>query len=81
MGPALAPTSPDIFKQTLERFGCKVVKESEYNWVLYKEGAGRPLVVIPKKGELISVSIMMATLHQLEIDNGTYFRLKAEIAN
>ena len=77
--PAPAPTSPVGFKEVLERFECEVVKESDYNWVLKTKEPSRPLITIPKKGDVISLSIMMSVMDMLRMDNGTYFRLKGEV--
>ncbi len=56
-----------------------MVNESDYNWVLKTPDPSRPLITIPKKGDTISLSIMMPTMDMLRMDNGTYFKLKREV--
>lgn len=73
--PALAPIQPKEFKMLLERYGFQVQEETEYNWVLFKAEALRPVIPIPKKGALVSVDIMMGILDQLKITNEEYFTL------
>jgi len=75
--PAPAPVSPEDFKNMLVRYGFTVARETEHNWTLFKADAPRPVIPISKHGERISLTIMMAILDQLKIDNSTYFSLSA----
>ena len=63
----------------LEAYGFVLEEEDDYNWALHKEGAVRPVVVVPKDGEFVSVSLMMGILNQLQINDGTYFDLLNQV--
>jgi hypothetical protein len=76
---ALACVSPETFKAILEKCGFCVDEETEYNWTLLNKDALLPVISLPKKGKLLSVSIMMEILDLLKIDNGTYFKLLDEV--
>ena len=73
--PALAPVAPDIFRRILELYGYKTVQEDEYNWALARNAKDIPLI-IPKKGKLVALDIMMDALDKAKMDNGTFFTLK-----
>ena len=78
---APAPVSPEVFKRILELYGFELVDEDGFNWGLYKAGGNPPaVVVIPKEGETVSLTIVMAVLDQLKMDNATYFDLVARAA-
>ena len=72
---------PEIFKEILVKYGYSVEMETEYNWTLFKNDAARPIITVPKKGDLLSISIMMEILEQLKMDNKTYFDLLNSIQN
>jgi hypothetical protein len=76
---ALVPLPPKTLKAVLEAYGFAVEEEDDFNWALHKEGAPRPVVIVPKDGELVSLSLMMGILDQLNIDNGTYFNLLNQV--
>ncbi len=65
----------------LEKHGCSVEHESEYNWTLFKGDAKQPVINVPKKGNVLAVNIMMEILDQLEINNKTYFDLLKQMEN
>lgn len=76
MPPALAPVPPDIFKRMLELDGFQVGYESGDYWILVKEDALRPQIVISKEGDVMSIGVMENILHQLQMDNKKFFDLK-----
>jgi hypothetical protein len=67
--------TPEKFKDLLVRYGFTVTKTTEHNWTLFKADAARPVITLPRHGELVSLTIMMGVLDQLKIDNSTYFSL------
>lgn len=71
--PAPAPVSPEIFKRALELYGFELVEEDEFNWGLFKADENPPVVTVPKEGETISLTIMMAILDQLKWTDAQYF--------
>jgi hypothetical protein len=73
MTPALALIPPQQFKTILEKDGYHVEHETELNWTLFKNGAKSPVITIPKKGELVSLMVMMGILNQAEMSNAKYF--------
>jgi hypothetical protein len=76
--PAPAPASPQVFKRALEIYGFELVEEDEFNWGLFKADENPPVVVIPKEGEMVSLTIMMAVLDRLKMNNAQYFDLIAQ---
>lgn len=70
--PALKPISPVILKRIVELAGYKVIQEDDYNWHLAKTKHDRP-IILPKKGGLVAVEIMMNILNKLKMNNATYF--------
>lgn len=79
--PSLAPIPPLLLKDLLLRYGFVIELETEHNWTLFKKDAPRPVLTIPKQGDLVSVTIMMGILDQLKMDNGTYFDLLNQVRN
>ena len=72
--PPPAPVAPHIFKRMLEVYGFVLREEDEHNWALYR-AATETVIIIPKHGEVISLEVMMSILHELKIDDATYFHL------
>jgi hypothetical protein len=81
MVPALTPISPKTFKDLLIKYGYKLELETPLNWSLYRENAPVPIIHVPKRGDVISVAVMMGVLERLKIDNAEYFRLLQNISN
>ena len=81
MSPALHPVSPDTLKRILEEDGFHVAMETDYNWTLFKKEAPMPVIVIPRKGELVAVDVMMSILDHLKINNARYFELLKKSSN
>ncbi len=79
MSAAIAPIPPDVFKQMLLKDGFGVERETASNWTLLNEKALRPVIVIPKEGDVLSLAIMMEILHQLKMDNGKFFKLLKQV--
>ena len=52
-----------------------MIYEDEDNWFLFNDRAHRPLLCVPKAGELLSLEIMVKIFHQLRMDDETYFEL------
>jgi len=75
--PALAPVTPDAFRRILELHGYHIVQDDEYNWVLARDSKDVP-IILPKKGSLVALDVMMDALDRAKMDNGTFFALKAE---
>ena len=85
--PAVACIPPWAMKEILEHFGFSVIAEDEYNWVLSETkahlgvataGEVEPLV-LPKRGDLLAMDVMMETLIAAKMDLHTYFALKAKV--
>jgi len=81
MVPAITPIPPHIFKAILEKDGFSVQLDTEANWTLFKANSPYPVIVLPKKGELVSVTIMMEILNQIKMDNRKYFSLLEQVKN
>ena len=81
MSPAITPISPVILKTILEKDGFHVERETETNWTLFKEDSPCPVIIVPKKGKLVSVTVMMGILAQIQMDNKKYFSLLKQVNN
>ncbi len=79
MVPAIAPVFPHIFKAILEEDGFSVKMDTEANWTLFKASSPCPVIVLPKKGKLVSITIMMGILAQLKMNNREYFSLLKQV--
>jgi len=79
MVPAITPVPPHILKAVLEKDGFSVKMDTEANWTLFKASSPSPVIVLPKKGKLVSITIMMGILAQLKMDNKKYFSLLEQI--
>lgn len=79
MVPAITPVSPDILKAILEKDGFRIDRETEFNWTLFKDESPCPVIVLPKKGKLVSVTVMMGMLAQTKMDNKKYFSLLEQL--
>jgi len=79
--PALAPVSPKTFKAMLQRYGFEVAAEDDFNWCLFKREAPRPVIIVPKEGDLLSLDIMMSIVDQLKMDNKTFFDLLQRVSH
>ncbi len=75
---AIACVPPEWLKLVLEKKGYKVKRDTKFNWTLTRESEedSEP-IVIPKRGNLVSLEIMMGTLVAAHILPGEYFELKA----
>jgi hypothetical protein len=67
---AIALVPPAVFKQVLEYLKWTVLEEGKFNWTMAKDGV--PLT-IPKKGALLSRSILEACLSEGLLTPGDYF--------
>lgn len=88
--PAIAPIAPWAMKEILEHFGFVVTAEDAYNWVLSdtkdkasisaepSPEAKEPLI-LPKKGKLLALDVMMDTLIKAKLDLHTYFSLRETV--
>lgn len=79
MAPAITPVSPDILKAILEKDGFRIDRETEFNWTLFKDESPCPVIVLPKKGKLVSVTVMMGMLAQTKMDNKKYFSILEQL--
>lgn len=78
--PAPASIPPRVFKRLMEMYRFSLWGEDEYNWVLYRV-ASESIATIPKKGELLSLNIIMRIIRELGMDNEAYFRLLDRASN
>lgn len=81
MSPAVRPISPLILKAILEKDGFRVDMETKANWTLFKKDSPCPVINVPRKGKLVSVTVMMGIFDQIQMDNKKYFRLLKQIKN
>jgi hypothetical protein len=85
--PAIACIPPWAMKEILAHFGFQVIAEDEYNWVLSEtkdhlgiaEAGEKEPLILPKRGDLLALDIMMDTLIKAKMDLHTYFALKARV--
>jgi hypothetical protein len=87
--PAIKCVPPWAMKEILLLFGYRVIAEDEYNWVLSNTqdhlGIAEPgaeenePLILPKRGELLALDVMMDTLIKAKLDYHTYFALKAKV--
>jgi hypothetical protein len=85
--PAIACIPPWAMKEMLELFGFQVIVEDEYNWVLSetKDHLGvatateKEPIILPKRGDLLALDVMMDTLIKSQMDLHTYFALKSRV--
>jgi hypothetical protein len=78
----IACVPPEVLKRILELKGYKLKRETKYNWTFVLPGAPEDdprTVVIPKRGDLVAVEVMMGTLVAAHILPGDYFILKAQV--
>lgn len=80
MPPAIAPIPPEQFYRLIVKYGCTLEKEDDFNWVLSHHSTTRP-IVIPKDGDLVSVTVMMSVLDVLQISDGAFFDLLRSITD
>jgi hypothetical protein len=59
--------------------GYRQSAEDEDNWAMVKPDAEHPVLIVPKDGEVVSITVMMSILDKLKMDNATYFRLIAQV--
>jgi hypothetical protein len=76
---ALSPVPPDDLRAIFERHGYRLIDETDFNWILYKESVSHPIIPLPKRGPCVSLQVMDNVLFQAEMSDQTYLRLKEEI--
>ncbi len=81
MSPSIAPVAPEILRRVVEKEGYKIEDDSPYNWTLYKKNSSSPIIIIPKKGNVVSIDVMMNILDRLKMDNKKFFDLCKEVIN
>jgi hypothetical protein len=59
--------------------GYEVHLETEHNWTLFNGHSHKPILVIPRKGAVISLTIMMDILSALNISDRQFFELRDEV--
>lgn len=81
--PAVACIPPIAMKKILELRGYRVVTQDELNWAMepikYESGQIQEPVILPKRGALLAVDIMMDTLIKTKTDLHMYFTLKEQV--
>ena len=77
--PPPASVSPEVFKSIILELGYTVRRETEDNWTLFKENSHKPIVVIPRKGDVISLDILMDILITLQISDARFFELRDKV--
>jgi len=70
--------SPLLMLQIVLKFGYKLLGQTEYNWIVSRDGEDEPLV-LPKLGRLVSVTVMTRVFEHSGMDMGTYLALKAMV--
>ena len=73
---------PEVLKLILEKKGYRVVRDTDYNWTLALPsdvGDISEPIVIPKRGDLLSMEITMGTLVTSFLLPGEFFSLKLQI--
>ena len=63
----------------LERHGYKVIRQSDLNVALYKANAASPLVILPKRGDLLGLAVQAHILIQAQLNDATFLRLREEV--
>jgi len=78
---AIACVPPEILKLILEKKGYKVKRETKFNWtmVAVTDEDESEAIVIPKRGDLVALEVMMGTLVAAHILPGDYFTFKAQV--
>ncbi|HEY1732687.1 MAG TPA: hypothetical protein VGG15_13095 [Terriglobales bacterium] len=77
-------------KEILEHFGFVVTSEDGYNWVMSdtKDNASvssepspeaKEPLILPKRGKLLALDVMMDTLIKAKLDLHAYFSLKETV--
>jgi hypothetical protein len=61
-------------------FGYKQLIETDYNWVLSRDGEDEPLI-LPRLGRLVSVTVITKMFEHSGMTLGTYMALKAIVDN
>lgn len=72
MPPALSPVHPKTLRKILKFHGYVVVGEDDLNWALARMDDDPP-IILPKRGKLVAVEVMMDVLNKAAVDNATYF--------
>ena len=73
--PAIDPIPPALLKRVLELAEYKVITEDKHNWLLAKFDHDVP-IILPKRGQLVAVDVMMNTLASANLPPGAYFPLR-----
>jgi hypothetical protein len=85
--PAVACIPPWAMKEILAHYGFQAIAEDEYNWVLsdtkdhlgITEASPKEPLILPKRGDLLALDVMMDTLIKSKMDLHIYFALKARV--
>jgi len=75
-----APIPPSHLRKIILMFGYKELGETEYNWILSRDDEDEPLV-IPKRGALVSVTVITKMFDHTGMDLRTYMALKQIVEN
>jgi len=75
MSAAIAPISPDLLCRILKAVGYSVLGDDEFNWAMSRDKSEAP-IIIPKKGEVVAVDVLMGALDHAKMDNRTFFTLR-----
>ncbi len=76
---SLAPIPPPVFKAILEKEGFKIQRDTEYIWAFFKDDSPAPVIILPKKGKLVALDVMMDILDQIKMNDGKYLALLEEV--
>ncbi len=63
----------------LVALGYRQAAEDEDNWAMVKPESEHPVVMLPKDGEAVSVTVMMSVLDKLKMTDVDYFSLVARV--
>lgn len=75
-----APVSPLTLRLIVALYGYKELGQTEYNWIMLRDGADDPLI-LPKKGKFVSITVMDKMFAHTGMDLRAYTALKATVEN
>ena len=63
-------------KVMLEIYGFEVADQTEYNWIFHKKEAKNPVIIVPRKGNLLGLDVQENIISQTNMDDATFLRLR-----
>jgi hypothetical protein len=74
------PIPPADLRKIVLMFGYKQIGETEYNWILSRDGEDEPLV-LPRLGTMVSVTVITKMFEHSGMTLGAYLALKYIVDN